>query len=153
MMIRFGWDSEHWRQWIEALYLTWLYGKSTRQIAKVLGCDKNVLVNLLERYYGEDAVNPAAKSLLRSLAEDYPDDSTTLEFIKQNIRIKEKCEGYSYVTYTSHYAKGTTVRKTLNRPLYVQHRSNHSMDELTRAQCMGDLVINRQRSSENEFDA
>lgn len=143
LLNRFGWErrNAHIEHWVRALYMAWLYGQSTRDIARVLGCDKNSVVKMFERCYGVDACSREAKSLLRSLAEDYPDSSDVEEFIATNITTRERQDGYTTTTYYSNYGDGVVIEKTLVRPSYVQHRSKHSMDELTKAQCCGEGVL------------
>lgn len=145
LMCKFGWESEEWTDWVIALYMTWLYGATTRDLARQLGCDKNTLISMFTRVFGEDAVNPGAKSLLRSLAEDYPDDPLVEDFIRTHILVTEESTGVEVTPYMCVYSD-TVVPKYLVRNTYVTHRSKHSLNQLTRAQCRGEAVLNYHES-------
>lgn len=123
---------------VENLYMCWLYGVTSRQLGKVLGCDKNKVVQLFEQHYGEDAANCGAKSLLQSLAHDYPTCPITEKFIRDNIALKEPNHGTEVTVYTSKY-RGKVVTKVREQRVYTRHRSKHKMQQLTRAQCRDDL--------------
>ncbi len=126
---------------VEALYMCWLYGATSRQLGKLLSCDKNKVVSMFEQRYGEDAGNCGAKSLLKSLAQDYPNCPTVEKFIRDNIAIKEKSHGTEVTMYTSVYKDGRVVTKVREQRVYTRHRSKHSIACLTRAQCRNDLWL------------
>lgn len=89
MLTRMGWKHSDPSKDIEALYLCWIYGVSLKSLARVLDTSITILCRYFEKMYGTQATNPSMKSLLRSLAEDYPNDDLVLRWIRHNIRYQE----------------------------------------------------------------
>ena len=57
---------------IRALYLRWLRGEPLRALGRDQGCSHTKIRDTFHRAYGRYSTDPVAKSLARSLAEDYP---------------------------------------------------------------------------------
>jgi len=94
MLTRMGWDDSDPSKDIEALYMCWLYGVSLKTLAKQLDTSITILCRLFEASYGTQATNPAMKSLLRSMAEDYPDNDLVQRWIRHQIRYLEPPRSY-----------------------------------------------------------
>ena len=96
MLRRFGWVDDDPSKDVDALYMCWLYGVSLPKLTKVLygtdsgtTLDTSTLSGLFIKRYGNLAINVCAKSLLRSLAEDYPECKVTEAFILDNMHYVE----------------------------------------------------------------
>lgn len=100
MLERFGLTDDATHD-IEALYLCWIYGVSLPKLAIWLnGNTSNIaattifLTTVFRQRYGNNATTPFSKSLLRSLAEDYPQCPETERFIRRNLKLEEPPKGY-----------------------------------------------------------
>lgn len=95
---------------LQALYLRWLQGESLRQIARSIGVRHSTLDVWFDSTFGKKATDPIANSLVRSMLEDYPNEPV--------VRL---------------WAAGFALRGEYE---VVQHRSNHSIRQLTNYQCL-----------------
>lgn len=116
---------------ISALYLQWLKGKTLRQLAQE--CPKRIshgaIAIWFHKAFGADSTNPQAMSLQRSLLEDYPDEppKEVLDRAKKNPAV-----------IANYHRTRQQVEKWVLRNLDLradtQHRSNHSIGQLTKFQ-------------------
>lgn len=53
------------------LYKCWLSGQSLRSLGREIGCSHNTVAAVLKRKYGDKATNLVARSLERTLVQDY----------------------------------------------------------------------------------
>lgn len=97
---------------LQALYLRWLKGESLRQIARSIGVRHGTVDVWFDTTFGKQATDPTANSLVRSLLEDYPNDPVVLL-----------------------WAAGWSKKGQLET---LQHRSRHSIGQLTKFQCLHD---------------
>lgn len=97
-------------QELQALYLRWLKGESLRAIARSIGVRHSTLDVWFDKTFGKQATDPIANSLVRSMLEDYPNEPV--------VRL---------------WAAGWAMRGELEK---IQHRSNHSIKQLTNYQCL-----------------
>lgn len=97
-------------QELQALYLRWLRGESLRQIARSIGIRHSTLDVWFDQTFGKKATDPVANSLVRSMLEDYPNEPVV-----------------------QLWAAGFALRGEYET---VQHRSNHSIKQLTNYQCL-----------------
>ena len=97
-------------QELQALYLRWLKGESLRAIARSIGVRHSTLDVWFDKTFGKKATDPVANSLVRSMLEDYPTEPV--------VRL---------------WAAGWAMRGELEK---IQHRSNHSIKQLTNYQCL-----------------
>lgn len=67
-------------------YRLWLTGVSLRSIGRAYGVDFTTIRRRLIRAYGENACNPVANSLSRSLLTDYPYDPSVFEWVLNNLK-------------------------------------------------------------------
>lgn len=58
---------------VEELYKMWLKGRSLRSLGMLVGKPHGSIHTMFRKHYGESACNLKAKSLVRSLVEDYED--------------------------------------------------------------------------------
>lgn len=121
MLKRFGWDDADASNDLEAIYLSWVYGVSLEKLATVLDTTTKILRRLLAARYGSQATSLFSKSLLRSLAEDYPNDKVVEVFIRRQLHYNEP--PVSYVA---------TMSPTLPvKPIFGgMHRSQKGMNNI-----------------------
>lgn len=114
-------------QELQALYLRWLKGESLRQIARSIGIRHSTLDVWFDQTFGKRATDPVANSLVRSMLEDYPNEPVV-----------------------QLWAAGFALRGEYE---VVQHRSNHSIRQLTNYQCLHeDGLMDIIATSEAELD-
>lgn len=95
------------------LYIEWLGSRSLRAIAGQNGMAHQSLHSWLKEEFGMDATDPVALSLQRSMLEDYPGNPLVQEWVKDHLATRSE----------------------------KQHRSEHSLQELTRFQTARDDEI------------
>lgn len=112
---------------LQALYLRWLKGESLRQIARSIGVRHGTVDVWFDSTFGKQATDPTANSLVRSMLEDYPDDPVVLL-----------------------WAAGWAKKGQLET---LQHRSKHSMGQLTKFQCLHDDGLMDVLATSNDAEA
>ncbi|MFB2938395.1 hypothetical protein ACE1B6_24375 [Aerosakkonemataceae cyanobacterium BLCC-F154] len=98
---------------IQEQYLEWLKGKSLRAIARKVGISHSAVQAKFQMLYGRQATDPVATSLVRSLLDDYGCTEEVLSLLPKLIGVYEN----------------------------TQHRSRHSINQLTRYQTATDDLM------------
>lgn len=120
---RFGWQDDDPGNDLQALYMCWIYGVSVEKLARFLHVSITTMKRLLRRVYGVNATSLFHKSLLRSLAEDYPADNLVQVWIENNLMLCEPPKSYVATSSTSLPIK----------PIFgASHKSQKSLDNISK---------------------
>lgn len=111
---------------IEQLYGMWLKGYSLRRLAAISNKPHGSIHNQFRKLYGRNACNLRAKSLVRSVLEDYEGNDKVATWAMQHI----SDESTSY------------------------HKSNHSLQQLSNYQTLHEeYILDQVEASEDDYDS